>query len=97
MATSLKRVLVLMVGWSFVLLGIAGLFLPILQGVLFILIGLFILSSEYVWAHHLLERLKARFPRLSAVAHNAKDRAQHWLEKISGRAPEHSPAPKDDA
>ncbi|MGH9556042.1 MAG: PGPGW domain-containing protein [Terriglobales bacterium] len=88
MSTPLKRVLVLMVGWSFVLLGIAGLFLPILQGVLFTLIGLFILSSEYVWAHHLLERLRARFPRLSAAAHQAKERAQQWMAKISGRGSE---------
>src|SRR2546427_10937372 len=43
-----KRVLVLIIGWSFILLGIVGLFLPILQGVLFILIGLIILSSEYL-------------------------------------------------
>ena len=97
MTTSLKRVLVLMVGWSFVLLGIVGLFLPILQGILFILIGLFILSSEYVWAHYLLERLKVRYPRLSAVAHNAKERAQQWMAKITGRSPEEGAAPKDDA
>ncbi len=88
MATSLKRVLVLMVGWSFVLVGIAGLFLPILQGVLFMLIGLFILSSEYVWAHHLLERLRARYPRLSALAHSAKERAQQWLGRIGRRGTE---------
>ena len=40
MKTHAKRILLLMVGWSFILLGIAGLFLPILQGVLFLLIGL---------------------------------------------------------
>ena len=85
MGRPLKRILVLMVGWSFILLGIAGLFLPILQGILFLLIGLFILSSEYIWAHHLLERLRARYPRLSAVAHNAKERAQRWIARIGGR------------
>ena len=86
--TPLKRVLVLMVGWSFILLGIAGLFLPILQGILFLLIGLFILSTEYIWAHHLLERLRARYPRLSAVAHQAKERAERWMGKIVGRGTE---------
>lgn len=83
--TPLKRVLVLMVGWSFILLGIAGLFLPILQGILFLLIGLFILSTEYVWAHHLLARLRARYPRISALAHQAKERAERWMGKIFGR------------
>ena len=57
-----KRILILIVGWAFILLGILGLFLPILQGVLFLLVGLIILSSEYVWAHRLLTRLRERFP-----------------------------------
>jgi uncharacterized membrane protein YbaN (DUF454 family) len=84
-STPLKRVLVLMVGWSFVLLGIVGLFLPILQGILFLLIGLFILSTEYIWAHHLLERLRVRYPRLAALAHQAKERARRWMERIGRR------------
>ncbi len=60
-----KRALVLVVGWAFILLGIAGLFLPILQGILFLLIGLFILSSEYVWAHQLLQKIRTRFPKIA--------------------------------
>ncbi len=71
-----------MVGWSFVLLGIAGLFLPILQGILFILVGLFILSTEYIWAHHLLGRLLARYPRLGALARQARQRAERWMGKM---------------
>ena len=35
-----KRWLILLTGWGFILLGIAGLFLPILQGILFLVIGL---------------------------------------------------------
>jgi uncharacterized membrane protein YbaN (DUF454 family) len=85
MRTRTKRILVLIVGWGFVLLGIAGLFLPILQGVLFILIGLIILSSEYVWAHHLLARLKQRFPRLGRTADEASAKAAAWLERLSGQ------------
>jgi uncharacterized protein len=42
------------VGLAFILLGIAALFLPVLQGILFLVIGLLILSTEYVWAHNLL-------------------------------------------
>lgn len=36
----------LVVGWTLVIVGIAGLFLPILQGVLMITLGLAVLSSE---------------------------------------------------
>ncbi len=84
MKSSTKRILALIVGWSFILLGILGLFLPILQGVLFLLIGLIILSSEYVWAHRLLSRLRKRFPRLGRTADQASEKAAAWLRRISG-------------
>ncbi|MBZ5599886.1 MAG: PGPGW domain-containing protein [Acidobacteriia bacterium] len=78
-----KRMLVLIVGWGFILLGIAGLFLPVLQGVLFLVIGLIILSSEYVWAHHLLARLRKHFPRISHIADEAAAKAGNWLRRLS--------------
>ncbi len=86
-----KRIVVLIVGWGFILLGFAGLFLPVLQGILFLLIGLIILSTEYVWAHHLLRRLRERFPGLSQQADRAKERAHAWLRRISGRTPDSGP------
>lgn len=81
----LKRALVLIAGWTFLLLGIAGLFLPILQGVLFIVIGLAILSSEYVWAHNLLRKLRERFPRISSKADEGMKRASAWIQRLSGQ------------
>jgi uncharacterized membrane protein YbaN (DUF454 family) len=80
-----KRMLVLIVGWGFILLGIVGLFLPILQGVLFLIVGLIILSSEYVWAHHLLNRLRQRFPKISRIADHATGKASGWLRRLSGQ------------
>jgi uncharacterized membrane protein YbaN (DUF454 family) len=80
-----KRILVLIVGWSSILLGIMGLFLPILQGVLFLLVGLIILSSEYAWAHRLLTRLRERFPKIGRTADQATARATAWLRRISGQ------------
>ncbi|HSA92042.1 MAG TPA: PGPGW domain-containing protein [Terriglobales bacterium] len=82
MKAALKRALLLVLGWGFVLVGIAGLFLPILQGVLMILIGLFILSSEYVWAHHLLEKMKARYPKLAGKLEQAKDKGGEWIRRV---------------
>jgi uncharacterized protein len=84
MTQTLKRGLVLFTGWTFILLGIAGLLLPILQGVLFLLIGLIILSSEYVWAHHLLHKLRTRFPKLGANVDRASEKAASWLHRIHG-------------
>jgi len=85
---TVKRIVVLALGWMFILLGLAGLFLPVLQGVLFLFIGLIILSTEYVWAHHLLRRLRERFPGLAKHADHAKERAHAWLQRISGRTPD---------
>jgi uncharacterized membrane protein YbaN (DUF454 family) len=87
MAGKFKRIAIIIVGWMFLVLGIAGLFLPILQGVLFILVGLIILSTEYAWAHRLLTRLKHRFPRLGHLAESASEKAFDWMRRISGQQP----------
>lgn len=84
MTRTVKKALVLVVGWAFILLGIAGLFLPVLQGILFLMIGLIILSTEYAWAHHLLGKVRARFPKVSEAAEHAKTKAEHWLRRIRG-------------
>jgi uncharacterized membrane protein YbaN (DUF454 family) len=75
----------LALGWGFILAGIAGLFLPVLQGILCLLIGLFILSSEYVWAHKLLARLKARFPKIATQFEKAKAKAESWISRTVHR------------
>jgi uncharacterized protein (TIGR02611 family) len=82
-----KRILILIVGWVFILFGIVGLFLPILQGILFILIGLAILSTEYVWAHHLLAKLRQRFPKIAHAADQANAKAAGWLRFLSRQRP----------
>ncbi|HEY7097630.1 MAG TPA: PGPGW domain-containing protein [Terriglobales bacterium] len=84
--TKFRKVGVLVLGWGFVLFGVLGLFLPILQGVLFLLVGLLILSTEYAWAHHLLEKLRARWPWFASHAGKAQTTAQKWLDKIFGQA-----------
>lgn len=85
MKSTAKRILTIVTGWMFILLGIAGLFLPILQGILFILIGLIILSTEYVWAHHLLQKLRARFPRIAHMSDDAKVKAEAWMNRFIHR------------
>jgi uncharacterized protein len=80
---AMKRILVLIAGWSFLLLGIAGLILPVLQGVLFIIIGLIILSSQYGWARRLLAKLRERFPNIGRLADEAAAKAIAWSHRIS--------------
>jgi uncharacterized membrane protein YbaN (DUF454 family) len=57
-----KHIIKLGTGWGLVLLGFIGLFLPVLQGILFMLIGFFILSHEYAWARWIFAKLRERFP-----------------------------------
>jgi len=83
MSARIKQVAVLVVGWGFLVLGVLGLFLPFLQGILFLLIGLIILSSEYVWAHHLLNKVRQRFPRIAHLADEASAKVHHWMRRFS--------------
>ena len=54
---SAKRIIVIIFGFTILLMGIALLFLPG-PGILIIILGLFILSAEYVWAKKLMNRVK---------------------------------------
>ena len=55
MKAVLRRWLILGLGWASLVLGIAGLFVPTLQGILFILIGPVLLSRESIWIRRRLE------------------------------------------
>ena len=57
-----KRYSLLAAGWALLPLGVLGLFLPVLPGVLFLIIGLSILSVEYEWARRWMNALRSRFP-----------------------------------
>lgn len=65
MARELRRIATFVLGWALVVLGVAGLFLPFLQGILLILVGLWVLSRESRWASAHLARLRRRYPRVS--------------------------------
>lgn len=72
MQTKNKNLLAMLLGWVLVTLGLFGIILPILPGIPFLLIGLFILSSKYVWAHQLLGKIRRRFPVVSR-------KVQEWV------------------
>lgn len=84
------RMAKLIVGWFFLILGVIGLFLPILQGILFIAIGLAILAPEQEWARRLLLWLRRRFPRSARKFDQGRRKAEAWVHRIvhgRGRAP----------
>jgi uncharacterized membrane protein YbaN (DUF454 family) len=82
MTRGVKKALALVAGWTFIVLGVIGLFLPFMQGILFLMICLTILSSEYVWAHHLLTKVRARFPRIAIFSDRAREKATGWMRRV---------------
>jgi len=56
----LKRVAILALGWSLVLGGIIGMFLPVVPGGLLIVAGALILSPQCAWLQRALEKCRAR-------------------------------------
>ncbi len=81
----MKRWLKLAVGWAFVVLGVVGLVLPILQGVLFLAIGLAILSQESPWAKERLRRLRHRHPEWAATFDRGAERARDLVRRLNRR------------
>ena len=68
-------------GYLFLVLGVLGLFLPFLQGVLFILIGLLILARHAPWAHNLLERFRDQHPRAAELIERAETTMLAWWHR----------------
>lgn len=76
-----KRITILIVGWLFIVLGVVGLVLPFLQGVLFLLIGLAILSKESAIAHRWLVAFTTRHPKID----KQRRRATAWFRAQRAR------------
>jgi Putative transmembrane protein (PGPGW) len=57
---SARRIGVTVGGFVLLLVGLAGLALPIIPGIPLIIAGLALLASEYAWARRALERARAR-------------------------------------
>lgn len=74
-----KRWLMNMLGYSFLILGIIGCFTPILQGFLFIFIGLAILSKSAPWAKNLLIKFREKNPKIA-------EKADQFMEKFIWRS-----------
>jgi hypothetical protein len=80
-----KRALALAVGWILIGLGIVGLFLPVLQGVLFILLGLYVLSRESRTARRILDLLGERYPHAYAAMQRTKEKMVTAWDRLTGR------------
>lgn len=80
-----KRLVNYGLGYGFIVLGVLGIFLPILQGILFLVIGFLFLARVSPRVRLARARLRRRYPewahKYDRVEHQAKD----WLHRKFGR------------
>lgn len=76
MNTRLKRAVRIVSGWGFLLLGAAGLFLPVLQGILFLTIGAFLLAPYVRFFRKMQFMLYRHFPHARGFATKLRKRAR---------------------
>ncbi len=97
MLARLKRWAILGLGTVLVLLGILGLFLPVLQGILLLFLGLLVLSYEWAPAKRQLDRLRARYPTASARIDAVERRVKAWLTRRTAETAETDRRPESAA
>lgn len=78
-----KRSFVMVLAVVFIALGLIGLFLPFLQGVLFLFIGILLISMYSPRVRTWLDRHTTKYPHL----HKFVLRAEGWVVRVLG-APE---------
>lgn len=76
------RVVVLIVGWLILLVGVAGLILPGIQGIATIVAGLAILSVASDTAHRWMRRSLQRWPKVWLRVDRFRTRLHDWLHRM---------------
>lgn len=72
-------------GFALLGLGAIGMVLPILQGILFIALGLFVLRDQYGWAQEAMGKLRSRWPRQVDRVEAMEGRMIAWGRRQSER------------
>jgi uncharacterized membrane protein YbaN (DUF454 family) len=78
----MKRIIKVSIGWFFLILGFIGCFLPILQGFLFIAVGLLILAEESKFIKKLLHPLERKYPEQFKKVHAFRQSLYRKLREI---------------
>jgi uncharacterized protein len=74
----LKRSLRIALGSILLVLGLAGLVLPLLQGWLFIALGVIVLSRDIPFFARLEDRVATRFPKARHIAEKVRRYLPIW-------------------
>jgi uncharacterized protein len=80
MPKEMKRIIVQIAGVTLVVLGVLGLALPFLQGILFLALGLILLSIASSKARRWIESHTTRYPKF----HSFVQKTGKWVTNIIG-------------
>ena len=81
MKKNVKRAIIITIGVAFVILGLVGLVLPFLQGILFLVIGLLLLSAFSPTLREWMQKHTRKYPKL----HHWVLKAEGWIEQVIGK------------
>jgi CheY-like chemotaxis protein len=76
----LHRIAAVALGWTFLLGGILGMFLPVVPGGVLIAAGAFLLHRRHAWARRATEKYRSRFPALDRVIAKMERREQRNVD-----------------
>jgi len=71
--TQAKRIAYICIACFLIIIGLAGIVLPVLNGLIFILLGLILLSFESPYIEYKLQQLSAKNPHV-----------EKWYKKLDG-------------
>lgn len=80
MAKHIKRISIQTVGFSMLLLGVAGVLLPLLNGIVFLIFGLVLLSLYSPLAKRILRYLGSKHPKAELLV----VKVEGWVFKFVG-------------
>lgn len=75
-----KKIVVLIIGIIFILLGLLGLVLPFLQGIIFLIIGFLILSLYFPKVREYIQKRAQKSPHLFRII----NKIEKWLVNFIG-------------
>jgi uncharacterized membrane protein YdjX (TVP38/TMEM64 family) len=78
----MKVVIRMTIGWAFIVFGILGLFLPILQGILFLAVGVALLADHIPIFMKIKMAIYHKFPKLESMVHREHERIHKFGERL---------------
>jgi len=70
-----------MLGFGAIFLGLLGVILPIMPGLPFLALALWLLRDQYVWAARGVEKIRTRWPQAIPAIEERERRAMVWYAR----------------